>query len=217
MTRSTQMKKQHDLRNQRARLASIPKSCVGRPRQRSVIAPLQDWTVLICTRMTEEARAIAEWTADRGGLPLRPVTCSELLCVLTTNGGDRAMLVLGPELADNLAPLVERCLEFRARFPASPILLMLPDVANNDFSTTRAAICDVTLRTPVSQAAFEDAIVAAMENNRDYRARFAPHALDQFGDSSAGPKATSPRRRGQDLSWCQRLLSMSGLARGRER
>lgn len=71
----------------------------------------------------------------------------------------------GPEL------VVARLMDLRRRHPSLPVIVVSADVQFNDFTTERLAICDVTLRAPVSAPALELALAEAAVNNLLWQAR----------------------------------------------
>lgn len=77
-------------------------------------------------------------------------------------------ILVDESAAEDIRQLVEHCLFLRRALPEVPLLLLSPSVKGDDFGTERMAICDVTLRTPLSQAAFVRALRMARSNNRRY-------------------------------------------------
>ena len=71
----------------------------------------------------------------------------------------------GPDL------VVARLIDLRRRHPTLPVILISGDVQFNDFTTERLAICDVTLRAPVSPAALQLGLAEAAVNNLLWQAR----------------------------------------------
>lgn len=68
----------------------------------------------------------------------------------------------------DVCQVVEQCLFLRRAVPNMPLLLLSSSVKDDDFSTERMAICDATLRTPLSRAAFSYGLHAAKHNNARY-------------------------------------------------
>ena len=71
----------------------------------------------------------------------------------------------GPEL------VVARLADLRQRHPSLPVVVISAEVQFNDFTAERLAICDVTLRAPVSAPALELALAEAAVNNLLWQAR----------------------------------------------
>jgi hypothetical protein len=61
---------------------------------------------------------------------------------------------------------VETYLSFRKRFPTKTVILVSTQIRGDDFGLDRAAICDATLRFPVSSERLRSGILAAVENRR---------------------------------------------------
>jgi len=68
----------------------------------------------------------------------------------------------------DVGEVVEQCLFLRRAVPNMPLLLLSSSVKEDDFSTERMAICDATLRTPMTRAAFCHGLHAAKRNNIRY-------------------------------------------------
>lgn len=71
----------------------------------------------------------------------------------------------GPEL------VVERLMELRRRAPSLPVIVISTEVQFHDFTAERLAVCDITLRAPVSAAALDLALAEASVNNLLWQAR----------------------------------------------
>jgi DNA-binding NarL/FixJ family response regulator len=174
----------------------------GRRREATESAPLTGWTVLMCLADPQEVPFLREWIADHGGLALRARSHAEVLRFLAANGKGPTMIIIGAEADGNTVDEVARCMELRAASPGTPILFLSPDLTANDLSTERMAMCDVSLRTPVSQSAFQMAVLAAIANNRFYCRRMAPHL-----DTPAADAALSPARLARDGAGSRRMTS----------
>lgn len=68
----------------------------------------------------------------------------------------------------DVGEVVEQCLFLRRVVPSMPLVLLSSSVREDDFSTERMAICDATLRTPITRAAFCHGLQAAKRNNMRY-------------------------------------------------
>lgn len=71
----------------------------------------------------------------------------------------------GPEL------VVARLMDLRRRAPSLPVIVISAEVQFHDFTAERLAVCDVTLRAPISAAALELALAEAAVNNLLWQAR----------------------------------------------
>ena len=59
---------------------------------------------------------------------------------------------------------VDLCLHLRARSPNTPLILISSDVRDHDLTAERAAICDATLKKPLTTSSIERGISAAHRN-----------------------------------------------------
>jgi hypothetical protein len=75
--------------------------------------------------------------------------------------------------------------DLRARMPEIVVIGVSTTVANNDFSTDRLALCDVTLRGPVSLAALELGMNEAAMNNLVWQSRRAADKLSALTEMEA--------------------------------
>lgn len=89
------------------------------------------------------------------------------------------MLVIDIDGFGGAQLVVARLMDLRRRVPSLPVIVISAEVQFHDFTTERLAICDVTLRAPVTAAALDLALAEAAVNNllwqaRQIRARHAP-------------------------------------------
>lgn len=75
-----------------------------------------------------------------------------------------AALVDADFLGDDGA-MIDFCLRLRRFAPDLPVIVVSSRVARSDFTAERKAICDVTLRSPVTAAALLRGLGAALENH----------------------------------------------------
>jgi hypothetical protein len=75
------------------------------------------------------------------------------------------------EAFDSLDGMVGDLLEFRRIWPKAPLVLLSCFSQRDDLSTSRAAICDVTLSLPVAPARITAGVQVAIENNKLMTAR----------------------------------------------
>jgi len=76
-----------------------------------------------------------------------------------------AMLIVDIDGFGGPASVVDRLGDLRRRHPSLPVIVISGEVRFNDFTAERLAICDVTLRAPVSAPALEVALAEAAVNN----------------------------------------------------
>lgn len=81
------------------------------------------------------------------------------------------MLVIDVDGFGGADLVVARLADLRKRHPSLPVIVISAEVRFNDFTTERMAICDVTLRAPVSAPALELALAEAAVNNLLWQAR----------------------------------------------
>jgi len=89
------------------------------------------------------------------------------------------MLVIDIDGFGGAQLVVARLMDLRRRVPSLPVIVISAEVQFHDFTTERLAVCDVTLRAPVTAAALDLALAEAAVNNllwqaRQIRARHAP-------------------------------------------
>jgi hypothetical protein len=84
----------------------------------------------------------------------------------------RFMFLDGDEFADKHS-LIAHCLDLRLAAPDVPLILCLGDLRLSDFTTERLAICDVTLRRPLSTPSLLVSLDHALANNLEFRSRSA--------------------------------------------
>ncbi len=76
--------------------------------------------------------------------------------------------------------------------PDVQIILLSAEFSEDEFDTSRLAICDVSLRLPISFARVEHALIEAELNNAVWRARTAG-----FAAAKRGLNLSEPPRIGQ--------------------
>lgn len=131
---------------------------------------LDGWTVLLYDRSDSEAVMLRAWIASLGGAVIRISDIADATGYLSRRQSGRVALVFEAR-SDDLEDRVDQCFALRARFPDCPIILMSETFGKNDFSTERMAVCDASLRSPVTQVAFKLAVPAALSNNAYFRGR----------------------------------------------
>lgn len=101
--------------------------------------------------------------------------------------------------------IISQLVDLRVRMPLLRVILLSRGFARDDFSTERLAVCDVSLRLPVSIVRLELAFVCADENNRLWQNRFpvdAPEKIcsDQVAKVAAPASGRSSFARSVDQS-----------------
>ena len=95
----------------------------------------------------------------------------------------------------DLGETVDLCLRLRNRSPGTPLILISSEVRDHDLTAERAAICDATLKTPLTERDIQIGISAACENAG--RVISSPVKTSRGQRSSVSSRAiSSPRRRG---------------------
>ena len=64
---------------------------------------------------------------------------------------------------------VDRLMRFRRASPGTFIVMATAGVASDDFGHHRRAICDSTLRLPLTPSRLNEALMAALENHRSHQ------------------------------------------------
>lgn len=181
---------------------------------------LRGWTVLLYDTSEDETLMLREIVDELGGTLIRMGHVEEGMSFLDRHHDARIAIVIEAD-SDDLSATVDHCLALRRRHPRCPIILTSTTFAQNDYSTERMAICDTSLRSPISQVSFLVAVPAAIANNALYASRQAMLDLDHPPAAAAQPEAgpepapvapqqsTRPRRRWS--RWTARLTSLSGL------
>lgn len=160
---------------------------------------LAGWTVLICDSLDAETVMLRDWVASLGGTSIRIAQVGDAAPFIARHRDAKIALILEAR-ADDLERRIDECLDLRARFPDCPIILMSESFGRNDFSTERMAVCDVSLRSPVSQVAFKLGVPAALSNNAYFVSRQAsgavarPAAPARVAPTPAGPVAERSRQ-----------------------
>ncbi|GAA0303165.1 hypothetical protein [Rhodovulum strictum] len=73
---------------------------------------------------------------------------------------------------------IRALLRFRHLCPTVPVILLSTQTMQEDLSLERLTLCDVTLRTPVSAAAWRPVLGIARKNNRVWQSRMMQRAGD---------------------------------------
>jgi DNA-binding NarL/FixJ family response regulator len=172
---------------------------VSHPHGMELAAPdvLRGWIVLVHDSSDSEVVMLRAWIASLGGTAIRLPQVADAMPYLARNPDARIALVLEAR-ADDLEDRIDACLAIRARFPACPIILLSETFGKNDFSTERMAVCDASLRSPVTQVAFKLAVPAALSNNAFFRMRGVRTSLPAaapVAETEAAPRRPRPAMR----------------------
>lgn len=122
---------------------------------------------------------VAAWLLDAGYRVIPAEGFGLALGEVVARRAAFRMLVIDIDGFGGAQLVVERLMDLRRRAPSVPVIVISAEVQFHDFTTERLAICDVTLRAPVSAAALHLALAEAAVNNllwqaRQIRARHAP-------------------------------------------
>jgi hypothetical protein len=124
---------------------------------------------------TQRTRLIGFDAAHQGPLLLAfasidlatATSSAEIEVLEATDTWDQVDCVLiNHDAFDDPQTAVEGYLAFRERFPGKIVILVSSQIRGDDFGLDRAAICDATLRFPVSSERLRSGILAAVENRR---------------------------------------------------
>jgi|GEM_PF-2398390 len=124
----------------------------------------------------------ADPAADRAaihhmqGFGLDVVTCNTFRGALTRAHGQPmgwSTLVLSIDGFGGPRLILDGLMNLRRKLPHLPVILVSEEVRFHDFTTERMALCDVTIRAPISGPALELALAEAGANNLIWQARAA--------------------------------------------
>ncbi|MCR9150173.1 MAG: hypothetical protein NXH83_08360 [Rhodobacteraceae bacterium] len=110
------------------------------------------------------------------GFGLDVVTCTTFRSALTRAHGAPmgwSTLLLSIDGFGGPRLVLDGLLHLRRKLPHLPVILVSEEVGFHDFTTERLALCDVTIRGPISAPALELALAEAGANNLVWQARIA--------------------------------------------
>jgi hypothetical protein len=136
---------------------------------------LRGWTVLLYDSSDAETFILRDWIAGLGGTSIRIPQVADAGPFIARHPESRIALLLEAR-SEELDARIEDCIALRADYPDCPILLMSDSFKRNDFSTERIAVCDASLRSPVSFVAFNLGVPAALANHAYFTSRQAGFA-----------------------------------------
>lgn len=135
-----------------------------RPRLRRG-GPLSGRVCLLCGLPPQDRARLHDWCAELGGTPVSASGPAPARDWLRRHDDRMAVAIVDADPIGDAEDVVTALLDLRAAAPWVPVLLLSSTVRRNDFSAHRAPICDATLRSPVSAAAFRLGLGAALENH----------------------------------------------------
>jgi hypothetical protein len=96
-------------------------------------------------------------------------------------------LIVNVDAMGDLEDAVDELITFRKRCRNVVVVMISACVLSDDFGSYRQLICDATLRSPISQSRFEDALIAAKQNNckRPVNQQLPVQSFDQFHGMSS--------------------------------
>jgi len=115
-------------------------------------------------------------TAFLQGVGLDVVACTSLRSTLARAHGQPmgwSTMILAIDGFGGPRLVAEGLMSLRRKIPQLPVILISEEVQFHDFSAERAALCDVTLRAPLSAPALELGLAEAGANNLIWQARVA--------------------------------------------
>jgi CheY-like chemotaxis protein len=127
--------------------------------------------VLICARFGGELDPVTEWVEGMGG---STVIVGEGLLPFEWLDQYAATFDLALFDCDHVGDqgdVIDFGLRLRRYAPDMPVIMVSSRVAAHDFSAERMAICDVTLKKPVTRSAFFLALQAALDNHAHWQMR----------------------------------------------
>jgi|GEM_PF-3983947 len=108
---------------------------------------------------------IMAWAKTVGATAVFGRSLMEALDMIQTCQQDIGALFVCADDCDDLASSLDTLVEFRRNFNSPPVVLMSHDFAMHDFSTDRLAVCDASLRLPLSRTSFGLGLSSALGNN----------------------------------------------------
>lgn len=90
---------------------------------------------------------------------------------LSPAAGRWSMLLVDLDDLGGIAAVVDDLVAIRAAVPDLPVLLFTQETEADDLSRLRLALCDATLKLPVSQTRLDLALCEAQQNNAAWQAR----------------------------------------------
>lgn len=134
-------------------------------------AALADWTVFLFTQSEEETHFLRGRVYESGGMSIHLRNEEQLFDQALKCRHPRCMLFMERGENEDMDTFITRCFKVREMAPTMPIILISSSFTYDEFSTTRLAICDASLRMPLMRSTFDHAMQLAVQNNEFYCAR----------------------------------------------
>ncbi|MDT8856606.1 hypothetical protein RNZ50_16570 [Paracoccaceae bacterium Fryx2] len=125
-------------------------------------------TVLLVGGGVQDMRQVSIWIDSFGGLGVMTAQADVALGWLARPGRGPALAVVDCDDLGDAEAIVDFGFEVRRVAPDVPVILLSSFVSRSDLTTECMMVCDVTLRNPVSFAAFKLGLVVARDNHRHY-------------------------------------------------
>lgn len=108
---------------------------------------------------SDEARDIQDWSYEQHHMNVAVLAyCPESLAWLGEKKAEFDVIIVDVEHVGGVHAAIDLCLGIRQSRPGSRIILLSGETERDDFGSERLAICDATLRKPVSHRRFIDAL-----------------------------------------------------------
>lgn len=122
-------------------------------------------TVIIAARYGDWSGDVAEWLKALGGHAM--VVGERLLPLewIDQYAGDFDLALIDADHIGDPGDVVDLGLRLRRYAPGLPLVFVSSRVSQDDLGTDRAAICDATLRKPLTRRAFLRALPVALDNH----------------------------------------------------
>lgn len=108
---------------------------------------------------SDEARDIQDWAYEQRHINVMVLAyCPETLAWLGEKKTEFDVIIVDIDHVGGVHAAIDLCLGIRKTRPNSRIILLSAETERDDFGSERLAICDGTLRKPVSHSRFVDAL-----------------------------------------------------------
>lgn len=135
-------------------------------------APAQD-TVCLFGVGRDDTSVVLRTLKTYGIEPIQESSSMRCLSDVVPADAGTTYLIVNVDAMGDLEDAVDELITFRERCRNVVVLMISACVLSDDFGSYRQLICDATLRSPISRSRFEDALIAARENNLHY----LPHII----------------------------------------
>lgn len=146
---------------------------------------------------TNSLRAIASWAGPESEVvfasSMDETSWREVEGLLHRAG----VFFVDADFMGDVGETVDLCLRLRNCSPATPLILISSEVRDHDLTAERAAICDATLKTPLTARNIQMGISAAHRNASRLVSASDPVKPSRRQQSSSSSRTVSPRRRGR--------------------